>query len=94
MRRRDGGIAEAAERISRAVLNSLASGWNEIAPSELLRRRCERLLALHPLSTADSFQLSAALIWSEESGREKAFVCLDAKLRAAAQRESFLILPK
>ena len=59
-----------------------------------VRERAQRLLAAHPLRAADAVQLGAALIAVSErpSGRE--FVCLDRRLREAAQREGFTVLPE
>jgi predicted nucleic acid-binding protein len=42
---------------------------------------------------ADSLQLSAGIIWSGRNPREYRFVCLDKRLRDAAQKEGFTILP-
>ena len=47
---------------------------------------------IHPLKTADAFQLSAALIWAEESTKDQVLICLDHNLREAAQREGFTVL--
>ncbi len=57
------------------------------------RRRAVRLVAVHPLRAADTLQLAAALIWSEEQPHGAAFVCLDSRLRDPAQREGFEIKP-
>lgn len=78
---------------ARAVLGRLAAEWSEVQPSEPVRGRAERLLAVHPLRTADAFQLAAALLWArgETAGRE--FVCLDQRLREAALREGFAVRP-
>jgi len=92
-RRRERHIRPATEERARRVLRALSAVWSEILPSETLRRRSERLLAVHPLRAADAFQLAGALLWSRGQTSGRGFVCLDDRLRAAAQREGFAILP-
>ena len=64
-----------------------------IAPTLALRERAGRLLRGHPLWAGDALQLAAALAWTEDAPRGEAFVCLDRRLRDAASREGFAILP-
>ena len=64
-----------------------------IAPTVKLRDRAGRLLAAYALSGADALQLAAALAWCEEEPRGSHLVCLDTRLREAARREGFAILP-
>jgi hypothetical protein len=52
-----------------------------------------RLLSAHQLRTADSLQLAASLVWCEEQPSSETFVCLDQRLRDAARREGFTLLP-
>jgi predicted nucleic acid-binding protein len=63
-----------------------------VAPTLRLREAAGRALAAHPLRAADALQLAAALVWSHE-GSGEAFVCLDDRLRDAARREGFEVLP-
>jgi uncharacterized protein len=93
-RYREGGLPIHAEQKAKAVLSALAGEWSEVQPSELVRQRAERLLMVHPLRAADAWQLSAALLWTEGAAVESEFVCLDPKLREAAVREGFTVLPK
>jgi len=91
-RRREGtlgtsGLAEALVRLER-----LAEDVDVVAPTLLVRAAAGRALAAHPLRAADALQLAAALVWSDE-GSGEAFVCLDDRLRDAAAREGFLVLP-
>jgi len=58
-----------------------------------VRARAARLLSLHPLRAADALQLAAALVWCRERTAEAPFVCLDDRLRLAAAREGFRVLP-
>ena len=55
--------------------------------------RAMRLLTAHPLRPGDALQLAAALSWCGEKPAGAGFVCLDQRLREAAQREGFEVLP-
>ena len=79
---------EAAERLREA-----RAQMRELAPMEPVRTRAMRLLSIHALRTADSLQLAAALAWCEEEPSADTFVCLDQRLREAARREGFALLP-
>lgn len=92
-RRRERRIEPVVEDQARTVLDRLAGAWSEVLPSEILRRRCERLLAVHPLRAADAFQLAAALLWSRGDPAARALVSLDERLREAARREGFRTVP-
>jgi predicted nucleic acid-binding protein len=92
-RRREGQLANQAERQARRVLRSLADVWSEVLPSESIRARTERLLAVHPLRAADACQLAAALLWSRGESTTHTFVCFDERLREAALREGFQVPP-
>jgi hypothetical protein len=45
------------------------------------------------LRAADALQLAAALVWSDESPTGEGFVSLDDRLREAARRQGFEVLP-
>jgi uncharacterized protein len=92
-RRREGALAAEAITHTKALLSMLADAWSEVQPADLVRRRAERLLMVHPLRAADAFQLAAALIWSQEAPVGLHMVCLDFNLREAAQKEGFTVLP-
>ena len=66
----------------------------ELAPSEEVRHRAIRLLNVYPLRAGDALQLAAALTWCEEQPLNEMFVCLDTRLREAARREGFSVLPE
>jgi predicted nucleic acid-binding protein len=74
-------------------LRELVRLTDTIAPSDELRRRAGRLLALHPIRAADALQLAAALVWSEEQPHGEGFVTLDERLRVAAAKEGFRLYP-
>lgn len=75
-------------------LDALSSGWTEIGPSGAVRSAAEHALAAHPLRVGDAFQLAAALLWRGEPTSVRELVCLDRRLRDAAAREGFALLPE
>ncbi|HEX9022282.1 MAG TPA: type II toxin-antitoxin system VapC family toxin [Geobacteraceae bacterium] len=91
--RREGGVTNDEEDLLRELLSMLARGWMEIEPSEEIRSIAGRLLLNHPLRAADSLQLAAALVWAGNSPKGHHFVCLDQRLREAARKEGFLLIP-
>ncbi len=91
---RDRDIDEPTALRARRRLSALEREWSEVVASEAVRSRAERLLTAHPLRAADAFQLSAALLWSRGDTGAHAIVCLDDRLRAAARREGFAVLPE
>jgi hypothetical protein len=92
-RRREGILPAEAALNAKGVLASLASGWSEVLPGELVRRRAERLLATHALRAADALQLAAALIWAEEAPEALDVISFDQNLREGASKEGFTVLP-
>ena len=92
-RRREGVLSHQVERSVGEILSVLSAKWSEIQPTEPVRQRATRLLAMHPLKSADAFQLAAALIWAQERPLGLEVVCLDQNLREAALKEGFTLLP-
>ena len=90
---REGGLTPADERAARQVLHALMEAWTEILPSDALRNTAERLLAMHPVRTADAFQLAAAIMWCQGQTAGQGFVTFDRRLRDIAYREGFHVLP-
>ena len=90
--RESSGAADAQHGL--ALLDQLAGTWSELVPSEPLRVRAERALAVHPLRAADALQLAAALTWRREPARSPELVSVDERLRDAASREGFALLPQ
>lgn len=78
---------------ARQELAFVLTGFEEIAMVAELRSSAQDLLRSHPLRAADALHLAAALIWAEHEPHGRSFVCLDARLRAAAAREGFTVLP-
>ncbi len=73
-------------------LRALKSSWQEVQPVEAVKETATRLLRVHDLRAADSLQLAAAILASEHRPSSLNFVCLDERLRAAAQREGFNVI--
>jgi len=90
---REGGLSLAGERQARQLLETVAETWIEIQPSETLRTTAERLLAIHSLRAADSFQLAAALQWCQRQTKGMSLVSFGTRLRDAAYKEGFTLLP-
>jgi predicted nucleic acid-binding protein len=74
-------------------LVALRKGWHEIEPSEEVREAAKRLLRVHDLRAADALHLAAAFVAAETRPASLEFVCLDDRLRLAAGREGFAVIP-
>jgi len=66
--------------------------WSAVTHVEAVRRRAERLVAVHPLTAADALQLAAALVASGDQPETLDFVTLDVRLATAAQIEGFRVV--
>jgi hypothetical protein len=91
--RRDKILKHSEEDQVRHLLAILADAWTEIDPSGDIRDIASRLILRHPLRAADSLQLAAALVWAGKTPKGHGFVCLDNRLRAAARKEGFALMP-
>jgi len=91
--RRDAALPQAALTLATDRLRALVELMDTVSPTDEVRRRAARLVAVHPLRAADALQLAAALIWCEEQPHGEGFVCLDARLRDAARSEGFDVTP-
>ena len=91
--RRDAVLTRAHENQAREIVARLATEWTEVQPSLRLRELAARTLLLHPLRAADALQLAAGLLWADGGATRQSFVCFDQRLREAAQREGFQVLP-
>lgn len=92
-RTRDGSLVRAGREVALATLRELGTTWLEITAIGPVRDRALRLLATHPLRAADALQLGAALLAASDRPLGHEFVCVDARLRDAASREGFTIVP-
>ncbi len=90
---RDGTLSTEGEASARELLNDLSGSWTEVQPTARLRTLAEQALVTHPLRAADALQLASALIWCDSQPRGRPFVCLDERLRNAASRSGFALLP-
>ena len=86
-------ISAADLQKAREVLDHLRARGFEVQPTEDLRARALRLLAVHPLKAAEALELAAALIWCRERTQGAGFVSLHPPLRLAAAMEGFRVLP-
>ena len=91
-REREGHLTADQTAAAIEALHTIAAGWQEIVPSDSVRRTAERLLRVHPLRSADSLQLAAAIVAADHDPASLAFVSLDERLNAAARREGFAIV--
>ena len=92
--RREGVLSTGDEDDLRELLGMLSSSWTEIEPSDEIRAIAGRLLLAHPLRAADSLQLAAALVWAGKTPAGHQFVCFDQRLRDAARKEGFKVMPE
>ena len=92
-RRREAPLPHAAVTLATDRLRALVDLVDTVSPTDEVRRRAARLVAVHPLRAADALQLAAALIWCEEQPHGERFVSLDNRLRDAARSEGFDVSP-
>jgi uncharacterized protein len=74
-------------------IESITSEADQVEPTEQVRQGSVRILRVHSLRAADALQLASALVWAEYNPSSSRFVCLDKRLREAAEREGFTVLP-
>lgn len=89
---REGGLTVKDSKTAIKALESLRHKWNEILPSDEVRKTAERLLGAHPLRAADAIQLAAALVWCGGYPGGHAFICADLRLSDAADKEGFNVI--
>jgi hypothetical protein len=90
-RRRSKGAADLLHQARLEVLERW-SQWSAVTDAEAVRRRAERLVAVHPLAAADALQLAAALVACGDRPETLDVVTLDRRLATAAQLEGFHIV--
>lgn len=89
---RSGDMSEAQQRVALRDLGELADSWTEVLPTDRVRTMALRLLRVHPLRAADALQLAACLVASDGDPGSLTFVCADARLRDAADKEGLIVL--
>lgn len=75
------------------ILEQAQRGWSVIASGEEIKALAIRLVRVHPLRAADALQLAAAILAAQYRPVTLPFVCLDERLRTAATKEGFPLLP-
>ena len=90
------GSGDAAGRTRRftaiARLEALSREWIEVPAIDDVRTHASRLLRTHALRAADALQLASVIVASDFEPSALAFVSLDARLSAAAEREGFPVM--
>lgn len=90
---REGRLSSAdVQKVGEAV-DRLLESWTVVEPSAAVRSAARRLLRVYPLRAGDALQLAAAVTAAEGRPETVSFVCLDGRLREAAGREGFRLLP-
>jgi predicted nucleic acid-binding protein len=89
---REGGLTVKESQAAVKALASLQNKWNEILPSDEVRKTAERLLRTQPLRAADALQLASALVWCGAYPSGRVFICADARLSEAADKEGFNVI--
>jgi predicted nucleic acid-binding protein len=74
-------------------LAALRDEWSEVGAGSNVRDVARRLLRVHMLRAADALQLAAAWVLADGDPGSVIVVSLDDRLRDAARREGFLLLP-
>ena len=92
-RREREGLGPEPIEAARLDIAKLAGRWRPVTAIEPVRARALRLVRTHALRAADALQLAAALVACGERPDALPFVCLDDRLRDAARREGFPVLP-
>ena len=89
---RDRKLRPRTAAAARGRLDRFATTWQEVQPTEMVREAALRLLRVHDLRAADALQLAAGIAAAEGRPATLAFVCLDDRLAAAAEKEGFPVV--
>jgi predicted nucleic acid-binding protein len=92
-RRRTGELTTSQAAVFEERCDALIDAWREVWPTDDLRAFARRMVRIHPLRAADAMQLASAWHACETCADSMEFVCLDERLREAAQREGFRLRP-
>jgi predicted nucleic acid-binding protein len=93
-RERDGSLPTSVANAAVERVRKLERTWHQVAPTDSVRQRAQRLLRVHPLRAADSLQLAAALSVAGGEPAAVSFITLDRKLLDAAAREGLGVAPE
>lgn len=91
LRRNSKGLDDVLHAVRLEVL-ARWSQWSAVTHADAVRKRAERLVALHPIAAADAMQLGAALVACGGRPETLDFVTLDARLATAAELEGFRVV--
>ena len=89
---REGSLSAPSMAEGLRRLDGLARAWREVQPVSIVRQTAIRLLRVHPLRTADAFQLGAAIVAAEGHPATLQLVTLDERLAQAAEREGSTVV--
>lgn len=94
VRRREGAGELDPAQVSEVLrrLDARATRWTVVEAVQDVALRAERLLAVHPLRSADALQLAAALALFDDRPRGRGFLTADESLADAARREGFSVV--
>lgn len=93
-REREGQLDSTHVALAFRHLDALSRHWNRVEPVDAVLETARRLVRVHPLRAADSFQLAAAIAASEGRPSSLELVCLDDRLVSVAQREGFQVIDR
>ena len=91
---RDGIVPDRDADLARDLLQTLASSWTEVLPTDGVREHAGRILLRHPLRAADALQIGAAMVWADDRPRGHPFCTRDARLAEVARLEGFRVVAK
>ena len=86
---REGAVTPKGAVQALVRLEALRARWDEVEPSDPVRRLAEGFPETRGLRAGDAFQLAAALVWCKERPSHRPFVSFDNALAAAAEAEGF-----
>lgn len=76
-----------------ARLAQLEAGGHVVIPAGDIRKYAVEVMMHIEVRAADAIQLAAARVWCGDNPQGQSFVCLDRRLREAAAREGFTVVP-
>lgn len=92
-RERGKSLTAVQARKVRQKIGEFVAGAFVVVDFEAVKESATRLLKIHELRAADACQLGAALVSVEHRPTAHRFVCLDQRLRRAAEIEGFIVTP-
>lgn len=90
---REGHLSSDDVREIQESVDRLLESWTVVEPTAAVKSVARRLLKVYPLRAGDALQLAAAVTAAEGRPEAVSFVSLDERLREAAGREGFRLLP-